>query len=61
MIEEMQVVGRQAMKSALTCAVQAKNATISRQGHSAHFLVFGRQAFFPELLDEEIWGSASLY
>ena len=59
-IEEMQVVGRQAMKSALSCAIQAKNATISRQGHSAHFLVFGRQAFFPELLDEEIWGSASL-
>ena len=59
-IEEMQVAGRQAMKSALSCAIQAKNASISRQGHSAHFLVFGRQAFFPELLDEEVWGSASL-
>ena len=58
-IEGEQVVGRHGMKIALAVALQAKNATVSRRGHSAHQLVFGRQAYFPELLDEEIWQSAS--
>ncbi|CAE7228738.1 RE1, partial [Symbiodinium sp. CCMP2456] len=59
-IEDMQVVGRKAMKTSLSCSLQAKNATVSRKGHSAYHLVFGRQAFFPELLDEETWHSASM-
>ncbi|CAE7864387.1 TY1B-PL [Symbiodinium microadriaticum] len=52
--------GRQAMKISLACALQAKNATVSRRGHSAHQLVFGRQAYLPELLDEEVWQAAGL-
>ena len=52
--------GRQAMKIALACALQAKNATVSRRGHSAHQLVFGRQAYLPELLDEEVWQAAGM-
>ena len=52
--------GRKAMKVALACALQAKNATVSRRGHSAHQLVFGRQCYMPELLDEETWGAAAV-
>ena len=48
------------MKVALACALQAKNATVSRRGHSARQLVFGRQCYMPELLDEETWGAAAI-
>ncbi|CAE7293140.1 unnamed protein product, partial [Symbiodinium sp. KB8] len=59
-IAEHQCTGRAEMKMALSCAAQAKNAVISRSGHSAHMLVFGRQACFPDLLDDDVWTSASL-
>ena len=59
-VEAEKAEGRQAMKVALACALQAKNSTISRRGHSAHQLVFGRQAYLPELLDEEVWQAASM-
>ncbi|CAE7368424.1 RE2, partial [Symbiodinium sp. KB8] len=59
-IAEHQSCGRVEMKTSLACALQAKNAVISRSGHSAHLLAFGRQACFPDLLDEDIWSSASL-
>ena len=59
-MEDSKAEGRQAMKVSLACAVQAKNATVSRRGMSAHALVFGRQAYLPELLDEEVWQAASM-
>ena len=59
-VEDSKAEGRQAMKVSLACAVQAKNATVSRRGMSAHALVFGRQAYLPELLDEEVWQAASM-
>ena len=59
-IEAEKAEGRKAIKLALACALQAKNATISRRGHSSHQLVFGRQAYLPELLDEEVWAAAGL-
>ncbi|CAE7449079.1 TY1B-PR1 [Symbiodinium sp. CCMP2592] len=59
-VEADKAEGRAAMKAALACALQAKNSTVSRRGHSAHQLVFGRQAYLPELLDEEVWSAAGL-
>ena len=59
-IEEQRLSVRQAMKSSLACALQAKNMTITRRGYSAQTLVFGREAFLPELLEEEIWSSSTL-
>ena len=59
-VEAEKAEGRRSMKAALACALQAKNSTVSRRGHSAHQLVFGRQAYLPELLDEEIWAAAGM-
>ncbi|CAE7531744.1 RE1, partial [Symbiodinium necroappetens] len=59
-VDEKQLTGRSHMKLGLSCACQAKNSVISRGGHSAHFLVFGRQAAYPELLDDEVWARKSL-
>ena len=59
-VQEKQVVGRAGMKLALSAACQAKNAVVSRGGHSAHYLVFGRQACYPELLDDDVWSRKSL-
>ena len=59
-VEEQQLVGRIQMKLGLAAACQAKNSVISRGGHSAHFLLFGRQACFPELLDDDIWTRKSM-
>ncbi|CAE7891118.1 TY1B-ER1, partial [Symbiodinium necroappetens] len=59
-IAEYQSCGRTEMKTALACAVQGKNSVVSRSGHSAQLLAFGRQACFPDLLEEDIWSSASL-
>jgi hypothetical protein len=58
-IEDLQVKGRSSMKMALSCALIAKNSAISRGGRSSHQLVFGRQCYLPELLDEEIWQATS--
>ena len=59
-VDEKQLTGRAQMKLGLSCACQAKNGIISRGGHSAHYLVFGRQAAYPELLDDEVWSRKSL-
>ena len=59
-VDEKQLTGRSQMKLGLSCACQAKNSVISRGGRSAHFLVFGRQAAYPELLDDEVWARKSL-
>ncbi|CAE7928562.1 RE1, partial [Symbiodinium sp. KB8] len=59
-VDEKQLVGRSQMKLGLSCACQAKNSVISRGGHSAHYLVYGRQAAYPELLDDEVWSRKSL-
>eukprot|EP00439_Symbiodinium_sp_Y106_P070485 s391_g12.t1 len=59
-VEEKQLVGRAQMKIGLACACQAKNSIVSRSGHSAHYLVFGRQACYPELLEDEIWSKKSM-
>ena len=59
-IAEQQCVGRAQMKASLACALQAKNAVVSRAGHSAHYLVYGRQALFPDLLDDDVFSAASL-
>ena len=59
-VEEKQLVGRIQVKLGLLAACQAKNSVISRGGHSAHFLLFGRQACFPELLDDDIWTRKSM-
>ena len=59
-VDEKQLTGRTQMKLGLCCACQAKNSIISRGGHSAHYLVFGRQAAYPELLDDEVWSRKSL-
>ncbi|OLQ12139.1 Transposon Ty1-DR1 Gag-Pol polyprotein [Symbiodinium microadriaticum] len=59
-IAEHQSCGRVEMKTALACAIQGKNSVVSRAGHSAQLLAFGRQACFPDLLEEDVWSSASL-
>ena len=59
-VDEKQLAGRAQMKIGLSCACQAKNSVISRGGHSAHYLVFGRQAAYPELLDDEVWSRKSM-
>ena len=53
LIQEHQVQDRTGMKATLSCAVQAKNETVTRKGYSANALVFGRQSNFPSLLDDE--------
>ena len=59
-VEEKQLTGRLQLKLGLAAACQAKNSVISRGGHSAHFLLFGRQACFPELLDDDVWSRKSM-
>ena len=60
LIHDYKVDSRPMMKMTLTCALQAKNQTVTRRGYSAEALVFGRNSNFPDLLDDDSLDSATL-
>lgn len=52
--------GTAEMKKALAAAIQAKNQTVTKGGHTPYQKVFGRAPPSPDLLDDDVTSNLAL-